>query len=175
MSRQQSPWSVEYVLLGLLAQEPAHGYDLLKKMRAPDGIGLVWHIKPGRLYALLVKLEERGWLESTPAVDTQPMRKVFRINADGRHAFAAWMNNPVEHGREMRQEFLAKLYFARLAGKENEAALVGWQRTECQRWLDGMLLQENAPGSTVFSRTVQRFRILQVEAKLQFLSECCQE
>ena len=39
-------------------------------------------------------------------------RKMLRLTPRGREAFAEWVRNPVEHGRDFRLEFLAKLYFA---------------------------------------------------------------
>lgn len=78
-----------------------------------DGLWLVWRIKQSQLYALLAKLEAEGCIASTlHPQDAWPPRKVFKLTRTGRERYLAWVRSAVPHGRELRQDFFGKLYFA---------------------------------------------------------------
>lgn len=174
--RPQAALALEYILLGFACRQPVHGYDLYKKLQSSD-IGLVWRIKQGRLYALLDKLETLGLLSSGQvAGEGYPQRKEYRATAAGRSAFQAWQSGPVKHGRDMRQEFLARLYFAALDGPATVRALVTGQRRACQGWLEQLETGSRPPESAPsYRRLVKRFRALQIHAMLAWLDECEKE
>lgn len=172
--RSQAPLSNEYILLGFAAQGPVHGYDLHKQISTLDGISSIWHVKQAQLYALLDKLESLGYLEAAPAPGSAfAPRKVYHLTGAGRQAFEDWMVSPVAHARQMRQEFLARLYFARLAGPESAHRLIEAQVDACQSWqraLQARLAGETNPAS--FQRTVDEYRLNQIEAILAWLKRC---
>jgi len=146
--RQQAPLSTEYILLGLIAQDPVHGYDLHKQLATLDGLSSIWHVKQSQMYALLDKLEAVGYLQSASTAGTaHALRKQYRLTESGREALDAWMVSPVQHAREMRQGFLARLYFARLSGPAAARQLIDAQCTTCQT------------GSVIFSRSLSGYRI----------------
>jgi DNA-binding PadR family transcriptional regulator len=174
MPRSQTPFSLEYILLGFLAQGPIHGYDLYKKIGHFEGIALIWHIKQSQLYALLDKLEENYLLTSKiiPG-EAHLARKEFQITSLGTQSFLAWVASPVKHGRDMRQEFLAKLYFAQKAGVEVSLKLINDQKAICTEWLDS--LQSSLAQTSVeehFERMTFQYRISQIEAMLEWLEYC---
>ncbi len=176
MPRSQAPLALEYILLGFVNQQPTHGYDLYKHIQDTD-IGLVWKVKQSQLYALLDKLEELGLLasEQVPG-EGYPQRKQFYATTLGRQTFQAWMRSPVYHGREMRQEFLARLYFACSDGPETVQELVEAQREACQGWLNDLEMgieRQDPDGS--YRGLVQRFRVLETQAMLAWLDECEKE
>jgi DNA-binding PadR family transcriptional regulator len=168
-----SPLTIELSLLGLLRQQPMHGYDLYKQLNHLAGISLVWRIKQSQLYALLDKLETKGYL--TSVVDqTEPLRprKVYHLTEAGKMTFLEWVSSPVKHGREMRMEFLAKLYFARIEGKETLHKLVSEQNARTKEWLQ---IQRDHLANTndgTFEALVCQFRIHQIEAYLNWLGLC---
>jgi len=103
---------VHYAALGFLVNGPMHGYEL--RRRLADGLGSLWRIALSQLYTVLHRLEDRGWAESyVEDGSSRPARTVFRATSDGARAFEAWVSAPVEHLRDMRVEFLAKVYFLR--------------------------------------------------------------
>jgi DNA-binding PadR family transcriptional regulator len=169
-----APLDLEWSLLGFLRQEPTHGYELHQRLSRSRGLGLVWHLKQSQLYALLSKLEERGYIDYTLEPQTsRPPRKVYDLTAAGRQALLEWVQAPVEHGREFRQEFLAKLYFARREGEEVVRRLLVGQRAVCRRWLEGQqgeagALREERP----YEWLVFEFRTGQIEAMLDWLETC---
>jgi len=171
MPRQQTPLSIEYVLLGFLEQSPIHGYDLYKKITSFDAISLVWNIKQSQLYALLERLEAEGLILSTliPG-DSHPDRKQFHITSVGRQTFYAWRNSPVQHGRDIRMEFLAKMYFALLAGPEAALELIEKQKTACFEWLSVFQNDEmNTNDEQVYERLVFNYRAMQIQATIEWL------
>lgn len=172
--RQQAPLSTEYILLGLVAQGPAHGYDLHKQVAKLDGLSAIWHVKQSQLYALLDKLEGMGYLQSvsTPGA-ASALRKQYHLTENGRQVFDAWMVNPVQHAREMRQGFLARLYFARLSSAAAVQQLIDAQYRTCLSWqhdIESELGALSDPKS--FQRVVSLFRLNQINAMLIWLDEC---
>lgn len=172
--RQQAPLSTEYILLGLVAQGPVHGYDLHKQLATLDGLSAIWHVKQSQLYALLDKLEVMGFLQSvsTPGV-ASALRKQYHLTENGRQAFDTWLVSPVQHGREMRQGFLARLYFARISGVSAVRQLIDAQYRTCLGWQYDIQSELDAlsdPAS--FQRVVNLFRMNQINAMLNWLDEC---
>jgi PadR family transcriptional regulator, regulatory protein AphA len=171
--RTAQPLSLEYALLGIIRRKPIHGYDLLQIIAAANGLGAVWRIKQSLLYATLEKLEEQDLLESHLAAgEAFPPRKEYHITAQGMQAFCDWMQRPVQAERGMRQEFLAKLYFAGEVEQGWIEQLVTSQAALCQNWLKNFQKKfETCAETHSFSRRVYAFRIRQVEASLGWLGE----
>ncbi|MEI8132502.1 MAG: PadR family transcriptional regulator [Leptolinea sp.] len=173
-SRSNSSLQVESILLGLLSKAPLHGYDLYKSLRQPGGLSLVWRINQSNLYAILDKLEKDGYLTSEYIiVDNSHPRKDFRITAKGIDCFQQWMREPVQTGREMRQIFMAKLYFALKDDLTTAEQLVDAQyllgiqwKNDIQSNLDELLPEQE------YERLVFQSRIFQVSAWLQLLDTC---
>ncbi len=168
------PLSMEHALLGLLAERPMHAYEMHQTLAQGRALGLVWRLKQSQLYALLGRLEEAGYLRGrTEAQGTRPPRRVLHLTQSGQAAFFQWMAAPVEHGRDFRQEFLAKLFFAAKDGPETVAALVEAQRAACREWLHDLEAQSTALApERPYERLVLEFRSTQIEAILQWLDTC---
>lgn len=174
---QPVPAGVELVLLGLLAQQPRHGYELHKQLEELRGIGLVWRIKQANLYALLDKLERKGWLRSQVVKDEEHQaRKQYTVCEAGRRAWLTWQQSPVRHGRDMRQDFLSRWYFARQRGPQAAGELIARQRDTCCQWLLDLNEKLSAlPWDEAFDRSVYQFRIAQVQAMLAWLDQLAKE
>lgn len=59
-----------------LADGAKHGYAMMQDIEATCGA----RVGPGTLYAVLARLEGRGWIEALPADDR---RKPYRLTASG--------------------------------------------------------------------------------------------
>jgi len=72
---------LEGIVLAVLADRPAHGYEITASLRE-QGFS---DIAEGTVYALLVRIEQRGLVdvEKVPS-EKGPPRKVFSLNASGR-------------------------------------------------------------------------------------------
>lgn len=167
----RAPLTIEHALLGFVREEALHGYEIYRRLGEADGPGLVWRIKQSQLYALLGRLEADGYLsashEPQPA---RPARKVYQLTDAGRAAFEQWLAAPVAHGRQLRLDFLLKLYFAQRAGGPAARDLIAAQRAVCRRWLAAA--ERAAVAESPYTRLVQTFRAGQIEAMLAWLDQC---
>lgn len=168
------PLTIEHALLGFLHQRPMHAYEIHQTLMRAEALGLVWHIKQSLVYVHLERLEEEGYL--TNALEPQgsrPPRKVLHLTAAGRAAYARWLESPVEHGRDFRLEFLAKLFFACQGDPAIATALVARQQEACRAWLAELQAQADVMDTApAYGWLVIRFRIGQIEAILSWLDTC---
>jgi DNA-binding PadR family transcriptional regulator len=82
--------SLRIAALGLLAQEPGSGYDLLKHFE--KSMANVWPATQSQLYGELNKLADAGFIEVS---DIGPRgRKEYRITEAGRAELRRWVANP---------------------------------------------------------------------------------
>ena len=178
--------TIEHALLGFVYAHPRHGYEIYQQLADAGGLWQVWRLKQSQLYALLTKLEDAGYLAATmQSQEPRPPRKIYRLTATGAAAFERWLRTPVAHGRQMRIEFLAKLYFAQQQGAANTIRLIDQQTTACHSWLqdlrsaDSLLaeMQLNVQldvkaGDDFFGYAVQQFRLNQIESFITWLTTC---
>ncbi|GAA4480718.1 PadR family transcriptional regulator [Microbacterium panaciterrae] len=77
--------TLEGIVLAILAERSAYGYEITARLR--DG-GFA-DIAEGTVYALLVRVEQRGLVdvEKVPS-EKGPPRKVYSLNAQGREQLA---------------------------------------------------------------------------------------
>lgn len=79
-----------YALLGLLAREPATGYDLARMMRRP--VGYFWSAGHSQIYPELARLEGAGLVRHTVVDGAGPRAtKRFRVTPSGRRDVRAWL------------------------------------------------------------------------------------
>jgi DNA-binding PadR family transcriptional regulator len=84
------PVSLRMAALGLLAQEPGSGYDLLKHFE--KSMANVWPATQSQLYGELNKLADAGLIEVS---DIGPRgRKEYRITEAGHLELERWVANP---------------------------------------------------------------------------------
>lgn len=166
--------TIEHALLGYLRRSPMHGYEIYQHMSDPNGLGLVWVVKQSRLYALLAGLEKEGYIEAVlEPQESRPPRKVFHLTESGEKVFLNWVQSPVPHGRQIRLDFLVKVYFAQQEGPETVARLLQRQRLTCESW--SARLQESAgslENEQAYTALVYEFRRQQIRAILDWLAAC---
>ncbi len=165
---------LEQALLGLLMQEPVHGYDLYQ--RVEDELGVVWYMGISNIYGALKRLEHAGQVEFTLSPqEGRPPRKVYRITSAGERSFLDWVRQSVPTMRDMRVEFLAKLYFFRALGLEGVGGLIAAQEAVCRERVERLERSAAQCGRRDFNRLVYDFRRRQVEAILDWLQMCREE
>lgn len=83
MSKQMTEMlkgTLEGIVLAILSTEPAHGYDITARLRN-EGFT---DIAEGTVYALLVRIERRGFVDVEKVASIKgPPRKVYSLNAAG--------------------------------------------------------------------------------------------
>jgi len=77
--------TLEGIVLAILTERPAYGYEITARLR-DEGFA---EIAEGTVYALLVRIEQRGLVdvEKVPS-EKGPPRKVFTVNERGRDDLA---------------------------------------------------------------------------------------
>jgi len=164
----QIPLSTEYALLGFMREEPLHGYEINRRLVETPELRLVWRVKQSRLYALLARLEEEGLLDATlEPQDGRPPRKVYHLTPEGARAYDRWLTQPVQLPRDMRLEFMLKLYFALREERETALRLIDSQLEVCDRWL---ATQTAGKTTSAYIRAVRRYRRGHIEAIREWLA-----
>jgi PadR family transcriptional regulator, regulatory protein AphA len=172
----QTPLTMEHALLGFIYRQPMHGYEIQQRLLNANELGLVWRLKTSQLYALLGKLEHKGYLTFTlEPQEARPPRKIFHLTPVGQAAFLAWVSTPVEQSRAIRLEFMAKFYFARQLSPEVTATLVSCQYEIGRGRREKLQAQiEACEAGDSYQTLVYRFRLGQTEAVLAWLDVCKQ-
>ncbi|PYC76153.1 PadR family transcriptional regulator [Micromonospora arborensis] len=79
--------ALDMCLLALLAREPAHGYELVRRMETA-GFGAISY---GTIYPLLTRMRRLGLVaHEQQASPTGPPRKVYALTGSGRTHLDAW-------------------------------------------------------------------------------------
>lgn len=175
MTRARHTLTVELALLGLLRAAPRHGYEIYQELTDPAGLWAIWRMKQSQLYAMLAMLEAEGLATATvqPQETARPPRKMFTLTPAGQKAFKHWVRSPVPNPREVRLDFLLKLYFARREGIAVARQLISAQRDLCQ----SRLAEERAKAKQISDTQTDawlfsQFRIEQMKALLNWLQTC---
>lgn len=91
-------------LLLLLAEAPAHGYELMERLR-PFGFEVN---DPATVYKTLRQMAAQGLLTSDWELsDRGPARRVYTITADGRDLLQAWAQT-LEENRRILTDYLER-------------------------------------------------------------------
>ena len=82
--------TLEGIVLAVLAARPAYGYEITAWLREQG----FTDIAEGTVYALLVRVEQRGLVDVQKIPSEKgPPRKVYALNADGRDYLDEFWNN----------------------------------------------------------------------------------
>ena len=152
----------EWACLGIIAQEPAHGWAVVRRLKPDGDIGRVWHLSRPLTYRALDRLERRAWIEPVAREPGEggPNRTILAATRSGRESFAGWLNTPVDHLRDLRSELLVKLVFA-----EQSDVAVGDMLAEQRSIVERIASSFDAGSPDV----VERWRAETAAAALRFL------
>jgi PadR family transcriptional regulator, regulatory protein AphA len=170
---QSAAVSPEYVLLGLLNQQPAHGYALHE--RISQELSTIWHISLSQTYNLLNRLEAQGYIAGAAQEQEKlPARRKFRLTSAGRRRLEDWLSASTEpSAHAIRVEFLTRLYFASAISPANARAVIDRQIASTQEGLTHLqtMLSELPPGQT-FNQLGLEFRVRQLTSVIGWLTDC---
>jgi DNA-binding PadR family transcriptional regulator len=153
----------EWVVLGLLAEGPTHGFALTRLLQRGGEVGRVWAASRPLTYRAIDQLVADGLAEpvGTEPGDGPP-RTPHRVTPSGRRALRRWLATPVAHFRDVRAELLVKLLVLERAGRPTAPLLVA-QRAA---FADALREARDAPGTDA----VSRWRRAQADAIDDFLT-----
>ena len=161
--------ATEYALLGVLMSGPKHGYEILQSLET--GLGPAWSVSTSQLYVLLKRLDKEGWVSSTVETqDTRPAKRVFSLMPTAEQKFLNWLRSPTHHVRDLRIEFLAKLFFFRNLDLEGGSALVNAQIAHLKQVKKALAAKKRAERDD-YKRLVYGFRISTLTGWLSWLKE----
>ena len=103
-------------------------------------------------------------------VGARPPRKVFSLADDAESFFLEWLRRPVARMREVRLDFLLKLYFAQQLGTAEAKALIKAQTIACRDYLERQKTHTRAINSTSFESLVLESKLTAAESMLEWLN-----
>ena len=171
----------EHAILGLLALSETgtgHGYDLARQFSPEAPLGNVVRLEPGMVYHHLKKLERLGWVSAVSEAEPgRPARRLFALSPSGRAELGRWLSEPVARTREIRLDFLVKLYLALRLDPSLAVRLVAEQRELCARLVESLAQSLQRGGDDTggggiaagFGDMVLDMRLAQTRAALAWL------
>jgi len=164
--------SVQYALLGLLAQQPRHGYELHAQLQALAGGAENWRIKPAQVYTALVRLAAAG-LVTQEAVEKSggPEKRIFALTPKGLEALRAWLEGNVTVNESTADEVYLKLVLALMHDEALARRVLLSYRTALYRELHRLTTQraECNPQKQLALILFLDKRIMHLEADLRWL------
>jgi PadR family transcriptional regulator AphA len=107
--------SLRFALLGLLAVQPASGYDLKRAINRSTYF--IWNATGPQIYNTLNGLREEGYITSrSQPQQGKPVKHIHTITASGRAALKDFMGKPIR-ASVTRDEILLRIFFGNFASK----------------------------------------------------------
>jgi len=157
-----------FALLGLLAKQARHGYEL--KQSFERLLAGTWPVNIGQIYTTLARLERDGLVRSEVVPQSQvPDRKVFTLTPAGWDELHRWLSEPADATARLKDELFVKVLVHSLVDGGDPGELLWAQR---QRLMEAMaeLDEALADASTApASGLVLEAAMLHLEADLRWL------
>jgi DNA-binding PadR family transcriptional regulator len=166
--------SLRFGILGLLADEPLHGYQV--RQRFEDLLGGTWEVNIGQVYQTLQRLERDGLVEATGDRGDRG-KQAYRLTDVGDTAYRDWLGDPEQQPLLLRDEVYVKLaLLSRHADGGLERLLNAQRRVYLQRLRD-LADQERTARSRGRLEVALLFKGAQLhtEADLKWLDACAEE
>lgn len=124
--------SLRYALLGLLAEEPASGYDLTKKFEHVLR-RYAWHAQHSQIYPELNRMAGDGLI--TVVAEGARGRREYAITDAGRADLRQWMVNPPDV-IVVRNEFVLRMFLLSTLDPSEARRLLAWTAEANARQLE---------------------------------------
>ncbi|TDO54423.1 PadR family transcriptional regulator [Kribbella sp. VKM Ac-2527] len=153
------------LVLGLLHNGPAHGYDVKRGHDAwfPDSRPLAF----GQVYTTLSRLERDGLVEVVDrGSEGGPERTVYALTPQGREHLAHWLAEPIQPALGAVDEMVRKVV-ATIRTGEDASAFLARQRSSHLRRIRELKAVESDSDSS--SWLVRDYMALHLDADLRWL------
>jgi len=172
MRRAQPLGPAEHAILGLLHQSPSHGYELADWFGPEGEFGDVCRVHPSLLYAHLKRLESFGYvIASVEQQVGRPPRHIYQLTDVGRVEFWRWLEQPARRNRDIRLEFLLRLYLSQRMAGHDTPRLIDAQLAVSREQLVVQKLELERYRSDSFARLVRELRLTTTEGTLVWLQQ----
>ena len=166
--------SLKYGVLGLLKEEPLHGYEV--KNRFESMLGGTWEVNIGQIYTTLQRLERDGLVRPVGSRGDRGKQQ-YKLSPEGQTALDQWLAQPDSGPQQLHEDIYVKLLLAtRIANGDLQPMLARQKRAYLQRLRDLNRLEEKArrDGRIDLARLV-RGALLHTEADLKWMDELSSE
>jgi DNA-binding PadR family transcriptional regulator len=165
-----------YAILGLLRQQPMHGYEIARHFKPEADLGQVIPADMSTIYTFLKDLQEHGLISGKrETVGARPPRTVFSPTAEAEELFLDWVRRPVARIREIRLDFLLKLYFAQQLGPAKVKALVEAQLAVGRSYLTRQKTSARALATSSFEALVLESKLTAAESTVSWLTRLAKQ
>lgn len=162
----------EHAMLGLVLLAPRHGYEIAAHFGPEGDLGLVCQVPMSLLYAQLKRLETLGYLAGTTEPQpNRPPRRVYRITPEGEAEFWRWLDQPVRRIRDIRIDFLLKLFFSARLPQHDTDDLLRRQIAACRDYLAALEARQAATPPDTFARLVNDARLTAARGTIAWLEQ----
>jgi DNA-binding PadR family transcriptional regulator len=119
---------LELAILGLLKEQPMHGYQLSRELG--ESLGGFWRVSYGSLYPTLRRLERAGEVAAVESAETSVGRRkqVYRITPEGEETFLRLLQETPHDNQSEDQRFRVRLAFFRYLPPETRLRLLERRR-----------------------------------------------
>lgn len=161
---------LELATLGLLLQEPLHGYRLKQQLEL--FMSSCISVNFGAIYPLLRRLEERGYIVTVveEAGEAGPSRKIYGITSTGR---SSWRQKMLEHPPESwvntRSRFMIKFFFFSNLEPVERLKLLQHRLMVCQLRLENLEV-EPLPAD-IYQATAWKRHFAMLQQEIDWLTE----
>jgi DNA-binding PadR family transcriptional regulator len=147
-----------------------HGYEIARYFQPGSELGLAVPADMSTIYTFLKDLQEQGLITGERvSVGARPPRTVFSVTDEARDLLNEWLRRPVGRMREVRLDFLLKLYFAERAGAAEAIQLIDAQIGACKGYLKRMRAAEPERDAGVFQHMVWESKLTAAQGVLVWL------
>ncbi len=133
---------MEKILLGMLMQKPATGYDIRKKMELSTKF--FFSTSQGSINPAFKKLEKNKFVTTEDEIVNGRLRKTYTITKDGREYFKEWLNSKVGVSK-VRNDMLLRLFFFPYASQDEKIGILENYLTELKIHIETLQNLGNNP------------------------------
>jgi DNA-binding PadR family transcriptional regulator len=178
-SNREAKLSLRHVLLGLLSENPGHGYGLRKQV--VHRLGHFRNINEGQLYTQLAKMEKEGLIEREVVVpDKGPARKILHITPKGKQEFMDWLGSDRHEDEGVLYDFMqgytffSKVNFFQHLDPEESLRKIASQLSLMEKkkcTYQEILSQMEQRGADPFRVRILAYGLKEVEHRIEWLKE----
>jgi DNA-binding PadR family transcriptional regulator len=116
---------IELAILGLLKEQPMHGYQLNRELS--EQLGGLWRVSYGSLYPSLRRLERQGAITSEQGTGAR-RKTVYAITPEGERLFLELLEETPQENQTEDARFRVRLAFFRYLPPETRVRLLERRR-----------------------------------------------
>ena len=161
---EQTVSVIEGMCLSLVGNGATHGYDIAQHFAPTTRLGQIYTVSRPVVYRALDGLVKKKYLSSAKSTGARGQLKwILKLTKSGEQVRKEWLNQPVQHIRDIRTELLVKLLLRDESGLSSQRFLTQ-QRATLQVVLSGLLRDRDDSVAAVWRRE-------QARAVARFLDE----